>query len=344
MEEILGIEDGGNVSICNTLTGCRNFWNHDASMDSIQHGLDNLWEMSYKGGVGGTRCWFGDTSHGMDAGGFKFSSMSMFPRNWTIAMAYRWFNNNTAGFNTEVPVSVEAMKDWNNSTGGPGKADYNFAVTPDVNFLMLRGLFLHHVDGLATNFTVRHLTGYHMDEHRGRTVPMAPEARKKDMSRHGDQFSNFNAGKIINILEGLGGLTYSVHDDSFTFADNLPLAWDWMEFRVPVIATASSNSTTWVTARTERLRTGAMATKTVTVENNPFTNLYVQPWGDDLTVASSMPNSHRMADSPPGHASWHFDSSKPNTNSNKQTVVLRLDESTPDPRRPTADPILNTCS
>ena len=46
------------------------------------------------------------------------------------------------------------------------------------------------------------------------------------------RYSNFNAGKILLFLEGIGGLRYSAHDDSFTFADNLPTEWTFMEFRV----------------------------------------------------------------------------------------------------------------
>ena len=53
-------------------------------------------------------------------------------------------------------------------------------------------------------------------------IPVAPEGRHKDFSLFGDQYSNFNAGKILLILEVIGGLHYSTADDSFTFAENLP--------------------------------------------------------------------------------------------------------------------------
>ena len=36
------------------------------------------------------------------------------------------------------------------------------------------------------------------------------------------------------ILEGIGGLHYSTTDDSFTFSENLPKEWSFMEFQVPV--------------------------------------------------------------------------------------------------------------
>ena len=65
-------------------------------------------------------------------------------------------------------------------------------------------------------------------------IPVAPEGRHRDFSLFGDQYSNFNAGKILLILEGIGGLHYSTTDDSFTFAENLPKEWSFMEFQVPV--------------------------------------------------------------------------------------------------------------
>ena len=36
-------------------------------------------------------------------------------------------------------------------------------------------------------------------------------------------------------MEGLGGLKHSMTDDKFTFADNLPTEWSFMEFNVPVL-------------------------------------------------------------------------------------------------------------
>merc|ERR1711983_329144 len=96
---------------------------------------------------------------------------------------------------------------------------------------MIRPLYLHHVDNLANKFTLLHLEKYNMEW----GIPVAPEARNSDRSLFGDQYNNFNAGKILLLLEGIGGLKYSLHDDSFTFADNLPLEWSFMEFRVPVL-------------------------------------------------------------------------------------------------------------
>ena len=56
------------------------------------------------------------------------------------------------------------------------------------------------MDRLANKFTLAHLKTYNMEA----GVPVAPEARDSDYQRFGDKFSNFNAGKILLVLEGIG--------------------------------------------------------------------------------------------------------------------------------------------
>ena len=50
----------------------------------------------------------------------------------------------------------------------------------------------------------------------------------------GDQYSNFNAGKILLYLEGLAGLKYSLPGQQLTIRPALPQAWEWMEVRLPI--------------------------------------------------------------------------------------------------------------
>ena len=38
-------------------------------------------------------------------------------------------------------------------------------------------------------------------------IPVAPEGRDSSYALFGDSFSNFNAGKILLVLEGIGGNT-----------------------------------------------------------------------------------------------------------------------------------------
>ena len=45
-------------------------------------------------------------------------------------------------------------------------------------------------------------------------------------------------------------MKYSIEDDTFIFADNLPVEWDFMEFIIPVLN--KSDETVWVNAIVER--------------------------------------------------------------------------------------------
>jgi hypothetical protein len=240
--------------------------------------------------------------------------MSMFPRNWTMSMAHTWLDDPNNGFYTDVPLSCTAKKFWPApSKVDPNSAEYNFAVTPDANWYMLRGLYRHTVDALANKFTLAHLKKYNIEM----GVPVAPETRRMNFAPHGDQYSNFNAGKILLIIEGIGGLRYSAVEDTFTFADNLPTNWTYMEFQVPVQKPGAE--VTWVKARAERKNNGNTVVKTVTVEGNPFKNLVVQPWADDVKVSASSPAGGKL-DQPEGHVGWLF-------NAPSATVTLTLDTS-----------------
>ena len=64
-------------------------------------------------------------------------------------------------------------------------------------------------------------------------------------------------------------MKYSIEDDTFIFADNLPVEWDFMEFNIPVLD--KSDEIVWVNAIVERRmdELGHMV-KTIKVRNNPF--------------------------------------------------------------------------
>lgn len=186
---------------------------------------------------------------------------------------------------------------------------------PDGNWFMLRSLYMHNVDALANKFTLGHLKKYNMA---WGEIPVAPEARDDDFDLFGDQYSNFNAGKILLLLEGIGGLSYSVNDDAFTFADSLPKNWTFMEFRVPVVKDAGAGTPTWVMARSERAcQSGGKVVKTVTVTSNPFKTLNLRPWAEDGTVVSSSP-AGGSANQSVGHVDW-------SVNASSATAVLTLE-------------------
>ena len=179
-------------------------WNETINMENLQWHLNNGWNSS--------AFMYGLDGKGVAFGNIAPAAISQFPREWVVQMAEHWLDDSEKGFNTWIPLSTRARQDW---FEGYGKF---FFITPGSSWYMIRPLYIHTVDRLANKFTLNHLKRFNMEN----GVPVAPEARRKDFTRSGDSYSNINAGKILLVLEGIGGLRYSVHDDSFTFADNLP--------------------------------------------------------------------------------------------------------------------------
>ena len=168
---------------------------------------------------------------------------------------------------------------------------------------------MHKVSDIATKITLAHLKRYNMFH----GFPVAPEALNLEGHEFGNQFNNFNAGKILLFLEGFGGIRVSHTDDSFTYADSMPSNWTFMEFRIPV---RKSGRTTWVKARSERRQSGNTVTKTATVENNPYTNLHVQPWAETAQVSANGGGS-----SSDDHVNFQF------ANQQRASVQIGLDYS-----------------
>ena len=216
---------------------------------------------------------------------------------WMETIGRVWLDDPLNGFFGQVPLTTIALKDFDDHD-----IVNSFAVVPDANWYMIRSLYLHHIDDLANKFTLAHLKKYNMEWD---SIPVAPEGRRRDFSLFGDQYSNFNAGKILLLLEGIGGLSYSTTEDSFVFAENLPTEWNFMEFRVPV--QNSNGEENWIKARAERMNDQDdpnRIIKTVIIESNSFKKLTVQPWLENGELISATPNEDISA--PPGHAGWTF--------------------------------------
>ena len=274
-------------------------WNATINMPDLNNWLTRGWQK------GKPHLW-GATTAGVKWGNIAVCGMSQFPRNWTVDMANYWIDDPTVGFAGKVPLTCVAKTSWPTPLPDPDAAEYNFAITPDANWYMLRGLYSKQIDKIANKYTLRHLREYNMEW----GIPVAPETRKMDWSLHGDQYSNFNAGKILLYLEGLGGLSYSVVDDTFTYADNLPTDWDYMEFGVPVLKPGDTE-TTWVHVRSQRTVSGTTVTKNVSITNNPFGTLVVRPWAEDEVVVASSP-AGANPNASTGHVQWVFHSSSAN--------------------------------
>ena len=114
----------------------------------------------------------------------------------------------------------------------------------------------------------------------------------------------------MNIIEGLGGLRYSNVDDSFTFADNLPTNWTFMEWRVPV--RKPGQEVQWVRARSDRsVAADGRVSKTVTVEGNPFRTLIVAPYVEEKRVVNSTAGA--VVEMMPEHVGWTFNGTEATT-------------------------------
>ena len=197
--------------------------------------------------------------------------------------------------NDSIPLVSTARRDWDkilcpgtveSMTCGdqvPDKYWSEFAVTPDTNYYMLMGMFRHNVPHIAVPATLGHLKLNNMEW----GIPIAPESREADFVVWGDQYSNFNAGKLIPLIEGIGGFGVSIGNSTFTQVDALPQEWSSMEWRMPIRA-ASATDTDWVLVKEERFCSGKsnVHTKQITIESNPLDELFLSPWTEGATVLS----------------------------------------------------------
>ena len=114
-------------------------WNATVSMDSLSSTLRSQWDAT--AGMFG-----GKSGDGYGLGNFAPTGISMFPREWVMVMATRWLDDDKRGFDGRVPLTNTVMEKWPPPVGnGPevdhNSARFNFGVTPDGNWYMIRGLY-----------------------------------------------------------------------------------------------------------------------------------------------------------------------------------------------------------
>ena len=152
-----------------------------------------------------------------------------FPREYAKKMVDAWAFDREKGFYGEffpLAMSKQSMDTFATDV------DHSFGYTPDTAYFTLDGMFRQRLVAEATELTLNHLANYNF--HDEWQIPVAPEAYERDLTLFGDQYSNFNAGKILLYLEGLAGLKISVPEQQLTVQPALPKSWEWMEFRLPV--------------------------------------------------------------------------------------------------------------
>ncbi|MBI9017071.1 MAG: hypothetical protein JEZ07_07420 [Phycisphaerae bacterium] len=271
-------------------------WRSKMGLDNVQNWLNARWDAE-------KHIFLPQTPQGWTS--FAYMAMDEFPDEWAKEMTEHWALDSVDGFFTEVPLAVRALKDWDTLHG----VDNVFVVTPDTNWYATRGMYKHHVGQAANTCALGHLKNYNM--YWG--IPIAPESFDINFEPWGDQYSNFNTGKILLILEGMSGISYSIVDDEFEVADCMPLEWDFMEFYIPVNKDGQTN---WTRVRTDRNSDGSSVEKTVTVEGNKLQKLKIQPWLDEKTLLSA-PAGY-IDQTPIGHIGYSFEGTE------DETIVIYL--------------------
>lgn len=193
----------------------------------VRNWFDQRWQNN------GHENFFGGAKDGkLMTTGFWHLRSKHFPREYADKMIHSWALNTIHGFldpNEKRPfplaMSQQSMKRF------ASRADKAFGYTPDTAYFTLSGMFRQKLKP-ASRLTVQHLKTYNW--HDFWNIPVAPEAYRRDGSLFGDQYSNFNAGKLLLYLEGLAGLEVSIPQRQIVIRPAKPESWDWMEFRLPI--------------------------------------------------------------------------------------------------------------
>jgi len=195
------------------------------------------------------------------------------PDEWAERMSKRWVMNSEDGFYGEVPVNIRA-KD--------SEQVWPFNVSTLTTWLVIEGMFRHHVDNDAIKCTLGHIEGMVRDY----GFPITPEAWDGDYKPWGSQYYGWDEAMALLLIERLAGISYSLLDSTFTVSDHLPESWDYVEVIVPIV---KNKSTHWVKVRTERSIINNKIIKTTTVNGNVQKHLRIEPWLENKKVSLSEP-------------------------------------------------------
>jgi hypothetical protein len=189
----------------------------------IRRGYDRRWEAN------GVENFFGAAANGMYmTNSFWCMRSPYFPREYAERFVEHWALDKEKGYyGVFFPLAMAKQSMQTFAT----PVDHSFGYTPDTAYFTIDGMFQQGLD-VAPELAVNHLENYNYREAWG--IPVAPEAYKRNLDLFGDQYSNFNAGKILFYLEGFGGLRYSIPENQLTIRPAMPTTWDWMEIRLPI--------------------------------------------------------------------------------------------------------------
>ncbi len=253
----------------------------------------------------------------MMTNGFWHLRSKHFPRDYALKMTRSWALDREIGFYGDIfplAMSRQAMRTF------ATKVDHSFGSTPDTAYFTLSGMFRHRLGDPAWRLTLNHLENYNFSN--SWNIPVAPEAYTRSGKLFGDQYSNFNAGKLLLYLEGLAGLEYSIPDRRLVVHDTMPANWQWMEVRIPV-QLPGERKTRWPVIRFERSRSGYEITKSIRVTDCPL-RITIEPWCEERQVngSSTHPaNVQRTSSRYPSYRRFIFDNGQSTAH-----VTLRLAE------------------
>jgi hypothetical protein len=199
--------------------------------------------------------------------------------------------NSKQGFFWEIPLSTVALKDFDQLSDV-------FTSTPDTNYYAIIGMYKCHVGRNANVCALAHLKRYNIKWE----IPIAPEAWSKQPAPWGDQYSNFNAGKILLILEGVAGLDYSISQSTLTVCDSMPNGWSFMELWIPMKIDGTMR---WPQIMVRRDEKGDIVQKTISVSGSPLTHLKIQPWLEGGTLLSA-PKGYTTENQGRNHIGYSF--------------------------------------
>ncbi len=260
-------------------------WKSLVSLDSeqIRAWFDQRWEANNH------QHYFGGPKNGMlMTTGFWHLRSKYFPRDYASKMTQSWAFDKENGFYGEdgffpLAMSRQAMKLFST------KVDQSFGYTPDTAYYLLDGLFRQRLGDAAWRLAVNHLENYNFQS--DWNLPVAPEAYTRSGNLFGDQYSNFNAGKILLYLEGLAGLEYSIPNNRLVVHDIMPEIWNWMEVRLP-IQKLGEEKIHWPVIRYERTEIknedGGLreVTKSIKITDSPL-QIIIEPWTEEKKVIRS---------------------------------------------------------
>lgn len=249
-------------------------WKNLVSLDKdqIQRWFAQRWELN------GHQDYFAGPKDGMlMTTGFWHARSKHFPRSYASRMTKAWAFDKGRGFFGDffpLAMSRQAMRQFGS------RDDLAFGYTPDTAYFTLSGMFRQRLGSPAWRLTLNHLENYNF--HPEWNVPVAPEAYRRDGNLFGDQYSNFNAGKLLLYLEGLAGLEYSIPQRQLIVHDTMPTSWRWMEVRLP-IRIPGDEQIHWTVVRYERTQDAGGIAKSIRIRDCPL-QIVLEPWSEEKPI------------------------------------------------------------